>query len=242
MSGYQDAILTMQDPQFVTLTIPNVKEEQLRDSIKSMLADIRKIQDLRRKNKQPLLKAIRKLECTYNPDRNDFHPHMHLIIENKQQAEELKLAWIQRHPDALEYLQDIRPAHNPIELFKYFAKLTSKSSKDIKTYKGRKLVMREEYHYPEALDKIFQAIAGMRIIQPMGGVKMVSDEIEEIEAVEIENIESDIAVWQWQRIGISAEKYTYDWVNIFTGELLTGYEPTEKEFKYSKRIRYLQHC
>lgn len=240
MAGYHDAILAMQEPQFVTLTIPNVKEEQLRDSIKSMLADIRKIQDLRRKNKQPLLKAIRKLECTYNPDRNDYHPHMHLIIENKQQAEELKLAWLQRHPDALEYLQDIRPAHNPIELFKYFAKLTSKSSKDIKTYKGRKLVMREEYHYPEALDKIFQAIAGMRIIQPIGGVKMVSDEIDEIEAVEIENAESDIALWQWQRIGISAEKFTYDWVNIFTGELLTGYEPTEKEWKYSKRIRYLQ--
>lgn len=240
MAGYHDAILAMQEPQFVTLTIPNVKEEQLRDSIKSMLADIRKIQDLRRKNKQPLLKAIRKLECTYNPDRNDYHPHMHLIIENKQQAEELKLAWLQRHPDALEYLQDIRPAHNPIELFKYFAKLTSKSSKDIKTYKGRKLVMREEYHYPEALDKIFQAIAGMRIIQPMGGVKMVSDEIDEIEAVEIENAESDIALWQWQRIGITAEKFTYDWVNVFTGELLTGYEPTEKEWKYSKRIRYLQ--
>jgi hypothetical protein len=71
---------------------------------------------------------------------------------------------------------------------------------------------------------------------------MVSDEIEEIEAVEIDNVESDQALWQWQKIGITAEKYTYDWVNIFTGECLTGYEPNIKEWKYSKRIRYLQHC
>jgi plasmid rolling circle replication initiator protein Rep len=242
MTGYSDAIQAMQQPQFVTLTVPNVPGKILRETIKAMTATIQKIQDLRRKNKQPLLKAIRKLECTFNPDRNDYHPHLHLIIENKQQAEELKLAWMERNPKALEYLQDIRPAHNPIELFKYFAKLTSKSSKDIKMYKGKKLVMREEYHYPEALDLIFQAISGLRIIQPMGGVKMVSDEIEEIEAVEIDNVESDQALWQWQKIEITAEKYTYDWVNIFTGECLTGYEPTEKEWKYSKRIRYLQHC
>lgn len=240
MNGYSDAIQAMQQPQFVTLTVPNVPGEILRDTIKAMTATIQKIQDLRRKNKQPLIKAIRKLECTYNPDRNDFHPHMHLIIENKQQAEELKLAWIERNPEALEYLQDIRPATEPIELFKYFAKLTSKSSKDLKTYKGKKLILREEYHYPEALDTIFLAIAGMRIIQPMGGVKMVSDEIEEIEAVEIDNVEQDTALWQWQKIGITAEKYTFDWVNIFTGECLTGYEPSEKEWKYSKRIRYLQ--
>ena len=240
MNGYSDAIKAMKEPQFVTLTIPNVPGKNLRNSIKAMLSNFRKIQDLRRKNKQPLIKAIRKLECTYNPDRNDFHPHAHLIVENLQQAEELKQAWMDRNPEALEYLQDIRPATNPIELFKYFAKLTSKSSKDIKMYKGKKLVMREEYHYPEALDLIFQAIAGIRIIQPMGGVKMVSDEIEEIEAVEIENVESDQALWQWKKIGITAEKYTYDWVNIFTGECLTGYEPTEKEWKYSKRIRYLQ--
>lgn len=240
MNGYSEAIQAMQEPQFVTLTVPNVPGEILRDTIKAMTATIQKIQDLRRKNKQPLIKAIRKLECTYNPDRNDFHPHMHLIVENKQEAEELKLAWMERNPEALEYLQDIRPATEPIELFKYFAKLTSKSSKDLKTYKGKKLILREEYHYPEALDTIFQAIAGMRIIQPMGGVKMVSDEIEEIESVEIDNVEQDTALWQWQKIGITAEKYTYDWVNVFTGECLTGYEPNDKEWKYSKRIRYLQ--
>jgi hypothetical protein len=239
MRGYSDTIEAMKEPQFLTLTIPNVEAENLRDSIKQMTANVQKIQDLRRKNKQPLLKAIRKLECTYNPDRNNYHPHFHFIIESKEQAEQLKAAWINRNPEALEYLQDIRPATNPIELFKYFAKLTSKSSKDTRIFKhGKK--SREEYHYPKALDTIFSSIQGLRIIQPMGGIKMVSDEIEEIESVENVESENDNAVWMWKKIGTDKEKFTYDWVNIFTGELLTGYEPNDKEWKYSKRIRYLQ--
>jgi hypothetical protein len=239
MRGYSDTIEAMSEPQFLTLTIPNVSGENLRDSIKEMTGKIQKIQDLRRKRKQPLIKAIRKLECTYNPDRDNYHPHFHFIIESKEQAEQLKAAWIERNPEALEYLQDIRPAHNPIELFKYFAKLTSKSSKDTQILKDGKK-SREEWHYPKALDLIFTAIQGMRIIQPMGGVKMVSDEIEEIESVE--NVESanDTALWMWHKVGTDKDRYTYDWVNTFTGELLTGYEPTEKEYNYQKRIRYLQ--
>jgi hypothetical protein len=239
MRGYSDTIKAMSEPQFLTLTIPNVSGENLRDSIKEMTGKIQKIQDLRRKRKQPLIKAIRKLECTYNPDRDNFHPHFHFIIESKEQAQQLKAAWIERNPEALEYLQDIRPAHNPIELFKYFAKLTSKSSKDTQILKDGKK-SREEWHYPEALDLIFTAIQGLRIIQPMGGVKMVSDEIEEIESVE--NVESanDTALWMWHKVGKDKDRYTYDWVNTFTGELLTGYEPTEKEYNYQKRIRYLQ--
>jgi len=74
----------------------------------------------------------------------------------------------------------------------------------------------------------------------MGGIKMVSDEIEEIESVENVESENDNTVWMWKKIGTDKEKYTYDWVNIFTGELLTGYEPTEKEYNFQKRIRYLQ--
>jgi hypothetical protein len=239
MQGYDKAIKAMIQPQFVTLTIENVPGEKLRETIKTMLSDIRKIQDLRRKNKQKLIKGIRKLECTYNPDRDDYHPHFHFIIESKEQAEELKKAWLERNNTALEYLQNIKDAENPIELFKYFAKLTSKRGDDIKIIKGKK-VIREEWHYPVALDLIFVSIQNIRIIQPMGGIKMVSDEIEEIESVENVESENDETVWMWKKVGTNKERYTYDWVNIFTGELLTGYEPTEKEYNYQKRIRYLQ--
>lgn len=228
MKGYKSALNSMQDPYFVTLTIRNVKIENLRSSIKDMIHTIRKIQDLRRKKKLPLMKCIRKIECTYNPDSNEYHPHFHLIIDKENIARELINNWVDRYPEQAEiYGQDIRKAFDPIELFKYFAKLTAKSKNDTKIYKGGKLI-REEWHYPESLDFIFRAIEGIRIIQPMGGIKYVKDDIDNLEVQTIEEIAPASTIWIFHR---------NDWVDSSTGELLTGYEPTKREFEYSKRIR-----
>ena len=239
IAGYEKEILAMPDPQFVTLTVPNVPAEKLRETMQEMLADVRRIQDLRRKNKQPLIKAIRKLECTYNVDSNTYHPHFHFIVHNWYQAYDLVNAWLKRHSDAIWKGQDIKPATKPIELFKYFAKLTSKSKTDTITIKGKKII-RDEWHYPQALDIIFQAIDGIRIIQPMGGIKIINDDLEDVEAIEMEagEITEDKTLWKWTRIETEPGKYTFDWVDIFTGEMLTEYIPTDREWKYSNRIRY----
>lgn len=241
LNGYEPEIKAMEAPHFLTLTIPNVKGEILKESIKEMLATVRKIQDLRRKHKKPLFKCIRKLECTYNPDRDDFHPHLHFIIDTEQAAIEFKQEWLIYYPTASTKGQDIRPAHKPIELFKYFAKLTSKSSKDKKELYGKKLI-KQEWHYPQALDLIFRAIKGMRIIQPMGGIEYVEEDIKEIDSQTIEDGSIEIeetALWKWHRIGGDGEKITYDWLNTYTGELLTNFEPDERLIKYTNRIRYL---
>jgi hypothetical protein len=239
MAGYEKALQEMAEPTFVTLTVPNVTADKLKETMQEMLADVRRIQDLRRKNKQPLIKCIRKLECTYNVDSNTYHPHFHFIVENWFQAYDLVDKWLHRHKDAVWEGQDIRPATKPIELFKYFAKLTSKSKTDTITIKGKKII-RDEWHYPQALDVIFQSIEGTRIIQTMGGIKMVNDDLEDIEAIEMQEgeVEEDTTLWKWTRIETEPGKYTFDWVDIFTGEMLTEYIPTDREWKYSNRIRY----
>lgn len=238
ISGYEKAIKDMVRPQFVTLTIPNVPAEELRETMQEMLHNIRRIQDLRRKNKKKLIKGIRKLECTYNADNNNYHPHFHFIVDSFENAYSLRKEWLKRYPNATTKGQDIKKATKPIELFKYFAKLTSKSKKDTITIKGKKII-RDEWHYPKALDTIFQAITNMRIIQPMGGIRMVSDEIEEVEAVEMQagEITEDRTLWKWTRMETEPGKYTFDWVDQCTGEMLTGFYPTEREWKYSNRIR-----
>lgn len=239
MAGYEKALQEMAEPTFVTLTVPNVTADKLKETMQEMLADVRRIQDLRRKNKQPLIKCIRKLECTYNVDSNTYHPHFHFIVENWFQAYDLVDKWLHRHKNAVWEGQDIRPATKPIELFKYFAKLTSKSKTDTITIKGKKII-RDEWHYPQALDIIFQSIEGTRIIQTMGGIKMVNDDLEDIEAIEMQDgeVEEDTTLWKWTRIETEPGKYTFDWVDIFTGEMLTEYIPTDREWKYSNRIRY----
>jgi hypothetical protein len=219
----------MQDKQFITLTVKNCTGDKLRQTIETMIKQFRQIQDLRRKQKKTPLKCIRKIECTYNPDTNEYHPHLHLILEGFRQGCELIYEWLKRNPTAVMEAQDIRQCYEPIELFKYFAKLTSKSGKDTKHYKGSKLI-NDEWHYPEALDLIFRSIEGIRIIQPMGGVKMVSDEIEELETQEVENIQEENTIWIYRGS---------DWIDTSTAEMLTGYYPTEREHKYSQRIKYI---
>ena len=229
INGYAKPLEEMKDKQFVTLTVKNVPGEFLKQTIKNMIADFKRIQDLRRKQKKEALKCIRKIECTYNPDTKEFHPHFHVIIEGFRPGCELICEWLKRNPTAVLEAQDIRECYEPIELFKYFTKLTSKSAKDTKHYKGSKLI-NDEWHYPEALDFIFRTIEGIRIIQPMGGVKMVSDEIEELITQTVEDIQEAITIWIYRGS---------DWIDTSTGEMLTGYCPTVKEYQYSRRIKYL---
>ena len=174
LNGYSSVILEMNEPQFVTLTVQNVVIDKLHSTIKEMLKTVKLIQDLRRKKNIPLLKCIRKLECTYNATENTYHPHFHFIVEGINHAKELLSAWCNRYPDHIVNIkgQDIREATKPIELFKYFAKLTAKHESDTFSVIGDKVV-RNEYHYPEALDLIFRTIENFRVIQTMGGIKMV---------------------------------------------------------------------
>ena len=230
IKGYGAAIDSMIDPRFVTLTVPNVPAEELRAEIRRMLSEFRKIQELRRKQKKPLIRGIRKLEVTYNPDLQNFHPHFHFIVEGEAAADELIECWLDRNAAADKRGQDQREAKNPIELFKYFAKLTSKSKSDTIIIRAGKMI-RIEYSYPEALDLVFQAIQGTRIIQPIGGIKYIKEDIEDIETVEVADLDPEEALWIYQ---------DRDWVNVYTGELLTGYEPTKRDLSKRKKIRYLQ--
>ena len=229
LAGYSEVITNMIQPQFVTLTVQNVVIEKLEATIKGMLKTVKLIQDLRRKTKQPLLRCIRKLECTYNATENNYHPHFHFIIEGVQAANDLLNAWCNRYPDHIVNIkgQDIREADNPIELFKYFAKLTAKHESDTYSFIGDK-VIRNEYHYPEALDLIFRTIENFRIVQTMGGITMVKDDIDEVDAQEYEGIKSKKTLWLYN---------INDWFDTYTGEKLTGYTPNKYEQNYSKRIR-----
>jgi len=233
IKGYSPDIDRMSDPRFVTLTIKNVSGEDLRSAIRKMISDFRKIQELRRKLNKAPISGIRKLEVTYNPDEKNFHPHFHFILEGEQIADELIKSWLDRNSTANIKGQDQREAKDPIELFKYFAKLTSKSKSDVIIIRKGKAT-RLEYSYPEALDLIFRAMEGTRVVQPIGTVKMTKEkveDIEELETIEVGDLENEEALWIYQN---------QDWVNVYTGELLTGFEPSRRDLSKRKKIRYLQ--
>jgi hypothetical protein len=201
----------IQDPYFVTLTIPNVPGTELKQTITGMIKAIIRINSTFRRRKDYRIKGIRKLECTYNLARGDFHPHFHFIVSGQLSGEKLINAWLTWYPVADRAAQDIRKADNNsmIELFKYTTKLTT--GKDI-SRQGNQVEMKINV---DALDEIFRAMYGKRVFQAMGIKKVVlSEDIEEIQAQQIEDLQPNIDVWAW-------EQEASDWLSA-SGELLTG--------------------
>jgi len=201
----------VEDPYFVTLTIPNVCAKELRPTINEMLRTASKINHKFKERRDYRVKGIRKLECTYNSDTKEYHPHLHYLLSGVVPGQELINNWLVCHPMADRAAQDIRPAddNSLVELFKYTTKIIT--SKNITRVDG-KVVMNAHIN---ALDTIFRAMYRRRVFQPIGIKKIaLSEDIGEIQAQDIEDIKSAVDEWDWKQ-------ESSDWVNS-KGELLTG--------------------
>lgn len=205
MNGYLKPIQAMKEPMFVTLTIPNVIKEDLKHYTKLMLSvSTNIIRALKRK--KIAFNGIRKLECTYNIDRDDYHPHFHFIVDGIKASTELVNEWLRRFPLAEDYCQKIVPLTNAIELFKYQTKLVSKAEDGY-------------YIFLSALDTIFNAIKGMRTFQAYGNIKMIKEDIENLQSEEFNIQHNEFVLWLWN---------SNDWFSMETGEPLTHYKPSKK--------------
>lgn len=229
INQYLPTLEQWKDKYFVTLTVPNVSGDQLTPTLERMQTEFRKTVDLyRQRSKRAAtidphgsgeliydkLAGIRKLEITYNKSRNDFHPHYHLIVKSKDQAQFIVLNWLDRFPTADEKAQDLKPAddNSTKELFKYFTKV----------------VHRPKYHqqggqswelYPAAkLDTIFQAMHGKRVFQTFGFTLPKDPEI-----IEEKNTDDLKPVTVWRYVATVT-----DWIDHDTGEFLTDYKPPDK--------------
>jgi hypothetical protein len=216
IKGYLPGIKKMEDPQFVTLTIQNVLANELKGTIDKMITEFILIKNVFVHRRGFRINGIRKLECTYNKEQKSYHPHFHLILDDKKVGEALIEEWLKRYPEAEKYCQNIRPADEDsmIELFKYSTKLTTKSQI---TKENNKTIIEVNI---EALDVIFQAMYKRRIFQSIGLIKQVTEDIEEIEGQIIDDVKDHIDEWIWQH-------EVSDWMNS-SGELLTGCEACKK--------------
>ena len=97
------------------------------------------------------------------------------------------------------------------ELFKYFTKLTSNSSKD-------------RFITPAALDTIFQNLTNRRAFQPFGFV--AHQEIEASENKSHDKTEAWLNEMEYEWI----EEYS-NWVNTQTGDILSDFQPNESDLK-----------
>ena len=64
---------------FLTLTVPNVPGHELIKELQKQYESLKRF--IQRKQFKNISKGyVRKTEITYNPNRNDFHPHIHMLI------------------------------------------------------------------------------------------------------------------------------------------------------------------
>jgi hypothetical protein len=163
------------DPHFVTLTAPNVPPDKLGQEVKKYLAvydEIRRtIRAYLQRRKEPYrLCALRKLEITWNKQRNDYHPHLHLIVNDEFLANEFRRLWLDKMPEANLKAQHIEKANEKSlkEVFKYVTKFFTedKKTKKLKIYP------------PQVLYQITQALYRVRTF----GTINLPKEITEIEA------------------------------------------------------------
>lgn len=222
INGYYPVLQEIPNKQFVTLTIPNCKGENLASTIDGMIKNFRRIKDIARKKKLSII-GIRKLECTWNCFRDDFHPHFHLVISGIDAAKFLVSEWLKKYPTATVEAQDIREATESslIELFKYFTKLFPSPKKD-----GKK-----RFVTGEALDTMFRAMKSRRVFQPFGikKIKEIKEDIDKLASQIIEDIENDFSYWLWQ-------DDTSDWERTTDHQGLTGYFPSNADLQISGSV------
>ncbi len=155
INGYQQAFQEMQEPMFLTLTLPAVTAPNVKNTIQEMPITFRQIKDSIRKQGVKL-RGIRKIECNYNPKRKTFNPHFHIIVEGIIEAETLVNYWLKYNTNTVPEAQNIQQADK--DSLKELVKYTTK------TIVGKKF-------YPEATDTINRALKGVRTFQAYGGIK-----------------------------------------------------------------------
>jgi hypothetical protein len=226
IEAYLPEILTWSDPHFVTLTIPNVQGHELPAAIGEMLDAMRPMARAIRHTDGLELRAVRKLETTYSIRRRDYHPHLHLIVNSGEAAHALMRRWMKAFPDADAKAQDVRRCEGrkgAIELFKYFTKLI------VRGLDGERTAP-----HPVVLNTMLKAVRGRRTFQPMGFKSRVKvsadDEAIELDAGTVSPIPPDsrgLIRWKW--IGD-------DWMDYGSGELLSGFTPSDSIRELVQRI------
>jgi hypothetical protein len=206
INNYKPILHGYSDLYFVTLTAPTIPQEKLIERIDEMgriFVDVKKV--LRRNYN---VRGIRKLEVTWNFRNNHYHPHYHLIIQGKEQAERLVFEWLKRNKTATRKAQDIRKADNNslVEVFKYASKMFS----DDKTQPSGIRI-----YPPEVMLTIFKSLHRKRIIQTFGDMKLMDDDFEpEIATVILDdNKDNGFEIFSWE------QEYRM-WINFDTGETI----------------------
>lgn len=200
---------------FATATIPNVPLQELQSTLNNMMHAY----DLflkRRKVKRAWLGKIRALEVTYNEERQDFHPHLHMLVAVKQEYFHNPDLYIS-HSEFQEYWEE-----SLRQLFDYPLQVSIRAVDD----EERATVETLKYTFKtakdtKALEGFYRCLRGRRLVSFSGVFAKIR---KELKLSDFENILTD-DLPEVPKNKLTYELYKFD----ATGGLYTFYNKYEME-------------
>jgi plasmid rolling circle replication initiator protein Rep len=222
INKYYPTLKNWESPYFVTLTIKSCKAGSLKKMLKGCIRAFKLINEQYRKRHQrglsELLIGVKSLECNFNPTKNTYNPHLHLIVSNQQTAEILIEEWLKKWTTQYTSYkgQHKRPVenldHDLIEIIKYGSKIFTEPDVTKKSQ-----IDTDRSIYAAALNNIFIAMKGLRIFERFG-FNLPKSEPKEIKQAKVT---TDFEEWHF------APQY-FDWLNTESELVLTGYSPSNE--------------
>lgn len=170
---YLPILQTWKDPYFVTLTVKTVKAPQLPKRIKALNRAFRIIKNRYKKRSErgtdKKLMGLKTVECNFNPKYKWYNPHLHLIVPDRETAEIFIENWLALWTKKFtnREAQDCRKVKDTekdlIEIIKYETKIFTEPDGSKKRGKNGTAKI-----YVRALDNIYAAMKGIRIIDSFG--------------------------------------------------------------------------
>lgn len=218
INKYLPILQTWEEPYFVTLTVKAVKATRLRLMIEAINKAFCQIKGKHSKRGErgtgTRIMGLKSLECNFNPIYRTYNPHLHLIVPDKETAELLINEWLEKwttkytHRDAQNYRKVEDKEKDLVEVIKYETKIfTEPDSKKKKGKKGTAII------YTRALDNIYAAMKGARLIDKFG-FKLPKTEKTKTEGKLVE----DCMIWQY-------DLNNRDWLNEDHESTLAAYVP-----------------
>jgi hypothetical protein len=173
INSYYPEIETWKDAHLLTLTRLAVPAHKLKAAIADTQAKFRQI--IARLKKRHLrgtgcrIMGLRALECNFNAQKRTYNPHFHLIVPTKEVADALLTEWLKEWGPryATREAKNCRKIKNTIEDLIEVIKYETKIITDPEPKRGKKKG-RTYKIFPRALDTIYTAMKGERLVERFG--------------------------------------------------------------------------
>jgi hypothetical protein len=214
INHYQKEFEKLQDLEFTTLTIPNCNKEELKQSIELIIKSFSNITRVIREKRKINFNGIRKIEITYNSQKDTYHPHIHLLHSGNCGFMFIE-EWLKRFPKASIKAQDTRQANKDSikELFKYTTKVLVKDSIDRNTINI----------FLPAIDNILLSMRNKRSFQSFGKIRIISEDVEELQSEEYNSLNEEYRTYYNWEID--------NWYDFYNTEALTNFIIPKINFK-----------